>query len=468
MKSLAEVSIELEQDVLGTILLAPNRLDAVRRAVDADEFSEPIHQAIFSTMLSISDMGGIITPTTIKGAIGAQAHADMGGLTLAEYLARLMADAATNSTLSGASSATMVRRIAKLRQIEATTADAAQIIAELGSAADPSRLASDIIGQLDSILSAHSDLGSDRVDAAEAAGRALKAMDEAEARHGAIPGTTWGFSRLDMRTLGMMQGELLILAGRPGMGKTTFGLAAAIRAAQSGAGVAIFSLEMSEVSLAQRAIADLSYRPQSLNPSYFDIRRGAVDPALRRRITAAAEVFGRLPLYIEQEAGLSVAQVIARSRQIKRQLEGRGIPLRVVVIDHIGLLRASNRYAGQRVNEVSEMTAALKAMAKSLNVAVLALSQLNRAVESRDDKRPQLADLRDSGSIEQDADAVFGAYRHAYYIERALKDGENPELQEKLEQCKNEFELIILKQRNGGLGTIRLGIDIACNHLWEP
>lgn len=466
MKSLAEVSIELEQDVLGTLLLAPSRLDAVRRAVDADEFSEPIHQAIFSTMVSISDMGGTITPTTIKGAIGAQAHADMGGLTLAEYLARLMADAATNSTLSGASSATMVRRIAKLRQIEAATADASQIIAELGSAADPSRLASDVMAQLDIVLSAHSDLGTERVDAAEAAGRALRAMDEAERLKGRIPGVTWGFPAVDRMTSGMMPGELLILAGRPGMGKTTFGLAAAIRAAQSGAGVAIFSLEMSEVSLAQRAISDLAFRADAVNVTYFDIRRGFVPQALRDRVNKAAEAFGRLPLMIEQESGLSVAQVMARSRQIARTLAARGAPLKVVVIDHIGLLRASSRYAGQRVNEVSEMTAALKAFAKNMGVAVLALSQLNRGVEGREDKRPQLSDLRDSGSIEQDADAVFGAYRHAYYLERAMGDQENADLKAELEQCKHSFELLVLKQRNGAVGRIPLGIDVACNHLW--
>jgi replicative DNA helicase len=305
------------------------------------------------------------------------------------------------------------------------------------------------------------------VDAAEAANRALKAMDEAERLKGRIPGTTWGFPSLDNRTLGMMPGELLILAGRPGMGKTTFGLAAAVRAARSGAGVAIFSLEMSEVSLAQRAIADLAYRPDGVKVTYFDIRRGFVHDSLRSRVTKAAEEFGSLPLIIEQEAGLTVAQVAARSRQIARTLALRGHPLKVIVIDHIGLLRASSRYAGQRVNEVSEMTASLKALAKSMGVTVLALSQLNRGVESREDKRPQLSDLRDSGSIEQDADAVFGAYRAAYYLERAAKEGD-PDIQSQLELCKNQFEIIILKQRNGGLGTVKLGVDVACNAIWEP
>ena len=161
-----------------------------------------------------------------------------------------------------------------------------------------------------------------------------------------------------------------------------------------------------------------------------------------------------------------MAQVAARARQIGRTLAIRGAPLKVIVIDHIGLLRASSRYAGQRVNEVSEMTAALKALAKSMGVSVLALSQLNRGVESREDKRPQLSDLRDSGSIEQDADAVFGAYRHAYYLERAMGDQENPELKAQLEQAKHSFELIVLKQRNGAVGKIPLAIDVACNHIW--
>lgn len=466
MKPLLDTSVELEQDIIGTILLAPNRIDAIRRVIEPGEFAEPVHRAIFEAMVTLTDTGGTITPTTLRAAMGAQTQKDIGGMTLAEYLARLMADATANSTLSGASSAMMLRKVAKLRQIEEAAAQAATLLQEAGSAADPARVASELMGALDVVLSAHSDSGNDRVDAAEAATRAIKAMEEAERLKGKIPGTTWGFPAVDRMTSGMMPGDLLILAGRPGMGKTTFGLAAAIRAAQSGAGVAIFSLEMSEISLAQRAIADLAYRPDAINVTYFDIRRGFVPQNARNRITAAAEAFGRLPLIIEQEAGLSVAQVAARSRQIARTLAIRGAPLKVIVIDHIGLLRASSRYAGQRVNEVSEMTAALKALAKSMGVAVLALSQLNRGVEAREDKRPQLSDLRDSGSIEQDADAVFGAYRHAYYLERALGDQENPELKAQLEQAKHSFELLVLKQRNGAVGKIPLAIDVACNHIW--
>lgn len=466
--SLSDTSVELEQDILGTILLSPSRLDAIRRTVSPDEFSEPIHQAIFEAMLSVADGGGQVSPLTIRGAMGAQADTDIGGMTIGQYLARIMTDATANSTLSGVSSAGMVRRIAKLRGIEDAVVEASQAIQQLGSAANPAQVASDLLSRLDVILSAHSDSGNDRVDSAEAASRALKAMDEAERLKGAIPGTTWGFPSVDRMTSGMLPGELLVLAGRPGMGKTTFGLASAVRAARSGAGVAIFSLEMSEVSLAQRAIADLAYRPDRKNATYFDIRRGYVVGLQREAVAKAAEEFGRLPIIIEQEAGLSVAQVAARTRQIARTLAARGNPLKVVVIDHIGLLRASNRYAGQRVNEVSEMTAALKAMAKTMGVSVLALSQLNRAVESREDKHPQLADLRDSGSIEQDADAVFGAYRHAYYIERAMGDEENADLKAELDQCKNLFELLVLKQRNGAVGRLTLGIDVACNHIWQP
>lgn len=466
MSNLLNSSIELEQDVLGTILLAPNRMDAIRKVIDPADFAEPIHRAIFEAMTTLVDTGGTITPTTIRAALGALAHSDLGGLTIAEYIARLMADAGLNSTLSGVSSAVMLRRVAKLIQIEQVATETAQTVLEAGSAADPAKIAAELMGALDSVLSAHSDSGNDRVDAAEAATRAIKAMEEAERLKGKIPGTTWGFPAVDKMTSGMMPGELLILAGRPGMGKTTFGLAAAIRAAQSGAGVAIFSLEMSEISLAQRAIADLAYQENGVNISYFDIRRGFIGSQFRQRITKAAEAFGRLPLIIEQEAGLSVAQVAARSRQIARTLALRGAPLKVIVIDHIGLLRASSRYAGQRVNEVSEMTAALKALAKSMGVSVLALSQLNRGVESREDKRPQLSDLRDSGSIEQDADAVFGAYRPAYYLERAMGDEANDDLKAQLEQCKNSFDLLVLKQRNGGVGTIHLAIDVACNHIW--
>lgn len=220
-----------------------------------------------------------------------------------------------------------------------------------------------------------------------------------------------------------------------------------------------YSLEMGDIELSQRMIADEIFDDGRM--TYWQIRSGRFHESAFQRITEAAERLSRLPLVIEQQPGLSVSQIAARARQRKR----RG-KLDFMVVDHLGLIASSGRYSGSRVNEIGEMTAGLKGLAKELDCAVFLLAQLNRAVEGREDKRPRLADLRESGSIEQDADAVIMLYRKAYYLERSEPAAGSAEFlvwQKEMEDCHNELHLGIEKNRAGPVGSVKVFCDIGCN-----
>ncbi len=192
--------------------------------------------------------------------------------------------------------------------------------------------------------------------------------------------------------------------------------------------------------------------------------RGLSDNALLRLLNAERSC-AEIPLWIEQQVGLTLAQIAARARQMRLRAERQGIPLAAIVVDHIGLIRPSKRYAGNRVQEMTEISSGLKGLAKELGIPVLGLSQLNREVERRPDKRPLLSDLRESGSIEQDADVVLGLFREAYYLEHRVDLSD--EEQDRLARCQNELEIEILKQRSGPTNRIVCFCDIACNVLAE-
>jgi replicative DNA helicase len=273
-----------------------------------------------------------------------------------------------------------------------------------------------------------------------------------------ISGVTTGLRDLNKKLGGLQPSDLLILAGRPSMGKTSLATNIAFNAAtayarsggKEGAPVAFFSLEMSAEQLATRILAEVSEVPSE------KIRKGEVKDTEFRRFVEASQQLASLPFHIDDTPALSIAQVRTRSRRLKRQF-GLGL----IVIDYLQLLRGSSG-AENRVLEISEVTRGLKALAKELSVPVLALSQLSRAVESRDDKRPQLSDLRESGTIEQDSDVVMFVFREEYYIERKQPTEGTPEhltWQAEMERAHNVAEVIIGKQRHGPVGTVKLHFE---------
>ena len=288
----------------------------------------------------------------------------------------------------------------------------------------------------------------------------------AHKRKGQLAGISTGLVDLDSKLGGLHKSDLLILAGRPSMGKTSlatnvaFNVARAYRrgtlsdgaeGAVEGGAVGFFSLEMSAEQLATRVLSDASEIPSER------VRKGDLTEEEFQRFAAAARELEACPLYIDDTPALPIAQLAARARRLKRT---HGLDL--IMVDYLQLVRPGSA-KDSRVNEVSEITQGLKAIAKELDVPVIALSQLSRQVESREDKRPQLADLRESGSIEQDADVVMFVFREEYYKERE-KPGDHDldamaSWQEEMEKLHGRAEVIIGKQRHGPIGTVELAFD---------
>jgi replicative DNA helicase len=285
-------------------------------------------------------------------------------------------------------------------------------------------------------------------------------------RDGGLSGTATGLTDLDHKMGGLQRSDLVIIAGRPGMGKTALATNIAFNIARAYEGEALpdgthrtknggivgfFSLEMSSEQLATRVIAEQS------GVASYKIRRGDINEADFHRITEAARQMQTVPFYIDQTGGLSIAQLTARARRLKRQ---RGLD--VLVVDYIQLLSGSRSRNENRVQELTEITTGLKALAKELNVPILALSQLSRQVESRDDKRPQLSDLRESGSIEQDADVVLFVFREEYYLaNKKPREGTEEFLnwEREMERAHGRAEVIIGKQRHGPTGTVDVSFE---------
>ncbi|EHK56977.1 replicative DNA helicase, partial [Allomesorhizobium alhagi] len=293
------------------------------------------------------------------------------------------------------------------------------------------------------------------------------AVDMANAaymRDGHLSGIATGLRDLDRRMGGLQPSDLIVLAGRPGMGKTSlatniaFNIAHPYEPAQQADGsfkaanggvIGFFSLEMSSEQLATRIISEQTEIPSS------KIRRGEITETDFEKLVACSQTMQKIPLFIDQTGGISIAQLAARARRLKRQ---RGLD--VIVIDYIQLMQGSSAKASQnRVQEITEITTGLKALGKELGVPIIALSQLSRQVESRDDKRPQLSDLRESGSIEQDADVVLFVYREEYYLKnKEPKPGtlEYTQWETDMNEVRGKAEVIIAKQRHGPTGTVSL------------
>jgi replicative DNA helicase len=222
---------------------------------------------------------------------------------------------------------------------------------------------------------------------------------------------------------------------------------------------------MTAQELTARAIANLCYDAGHLI-AYSNILNGKISDADYEHIEDARRLLHAIPFVIEEQPALTVSQIAARARKEQQRLERQDATLDIVVVDHVHIVAATNRYEGARVHEVSEISAGLKALAKELQIPMLALAQLNRQVENREDKRPELRDLRDSGSIEQDADAVIFAYGEEYYCQKLCDDpGEEVVRKERLSRARNTLELIVAKQRNGPTETVRVHFDAACNHI---
>jgi len=450
-------SIDAEQQLLGAVLLSADALDAVENIVTADDFYEPVHRFLFAQFIKGKTEGRRITLGLAQAMLTDEVKStDIGGLTVSRYLARMAAEATT--TVNAPDFARVILECADRRRLLDVSASLAAAAKSSDSA--PATLATDCIEQLDAVAARYSAGHVAPVSAAVASARSVERMQLAMANMGRITGVTTGIRLLDEQLNGWQRGNFIILAGRPGMGKSGLIISSARQSAERGTSALLFSLEMTAEDVTDRMLADAVYRSRAPIP-YSDIGRGRLTDVQADRVRAAQEDFRQLSIRIDPQGGLSAAQIAARARKHKHLLERQGRTLDLVVVDHLHIMRASNRYAGNRVAEVTEISSALKALAKELNAPVVALAQLSRQVENRDDKRPTMADLRDSGSLEQDADAILFVYREGYYLQQAAGD----DASERLAQVRRKVEVHVAKHRGGPTGRIDLFFDVASNAL---
>lgn len=441
-------NIEAEQALLGAILINNQAYGMVSGLVGPEHFFEPIHREIYRLAGDLIVEGKTATPITLKPLLGDVTIADMP---IGKYLVALAANSTT--IINAPDYARHVFEFWQLRRI----AEITSAIPVVGTT--PSQAVADKWRELDA-LRAHSIASVDERDKVGAF--ALKVSEKVMAPQSAeiVPST--GFSDLD-RFIGggYRPGRLIVAAGRPGMGKSVFGIASARRVALKGYGVVYFSLEIDGEEVAARTIA-ASLAMTSAPIEYSKILARDLSDWQKQKVHEAAQNLGRLPMEIDATGGVSMFEIDARVRMCADAWARRQVKLGLVVIDYLGLVRPSDRYKGRKVDELGEIAWASKQLAKRFGCAVLLLSQLNRAVEGRDDKRPTMADLRDSGNIEEHADIVALLYRPAYYDERDLKvrDGD-PDAVAAADARRNDLEVGLGKNRLGPTIAIKLHADVA-------
>jgi len=455
-------NIEAEQALLGAILVNNEAFYRVSDFLEARHFYEPVHQKIFELSSQLVRAGKVASPVTLKTFL--PADADIGGLTVSQYLARLAAEATT--VINAQDYGRTIYDLSVRRALIVIGEDMVNEAYDAPVDFAPAKQIEEAERRLYEVAESGRYEGGFQAFA-QALTTAVDMAAKAYQRDGKLSGIATGLNDLDARMGGLQPSDLIIVAGRPGMGKTALATNIAYNIAKAWQGevrpdghittvnggiVGFFSLEMSAEQLATRIIAERTGIPSST------IRRGGISEQDFEVIRDVSLELQNMKFFVDETGGLSIAQLAARARRLKRQ---RGLDL--LVIDYIQLLQGSSRRGQEnRVQEITEITTNLKALAKELQVPVIALSQLSRQVESRDDKRPQLSDLRESGSIEQDADVVLFVYREEYYLQnKEPRPGAEEHLKWQIEMANvhGKAEVIIAKQRHGPTGTVQLQFD---------
>lgn len=452
-------NLKAEQYLLGSLLSNNEGINRIGDYLRVEHFYEGVHRRIYEAIHIFYDRGVVATPVTLKNHFDKdEALTELGG---ADYLANLASMASTVINLEDY--AKVIHGLAVRRHL----IEIGETVVNDAYDDEIERSAED---QIESAEQSLFDLASSGLTSKgftslkESLSAAIQTADKAHKRKDKVSGVHTGFRDMDGLLGGFQKSDLLILAGRPSMGKTALAVNMALKAAESfldkkseeegqeeGFSVGVFSLEMSAEQLAARLIAMESGVDSS------KMRMGMLSDDDFSKLVKANNRLHRLPLFIDDTPALSISALRTRSRRLKRKNN-----LGFIIVDYLQLVRGSARSDGNRVQEVSEVTQGLKAIAKELDVPVIALSQLSRAVESREDKRPQLSDLRESGSIEQDADVVMFIFREEYYLARSepknedVNDPGRQAWQERMIQCQNVTDVIVAKQRNGPIGTVQL------------
>ena len=442
-------NIEAEQSVIGSILLSNEIFDDINILIRSNNFYDPMHQKIFSAIEKLIYSGTLANPITLKNYF----ENEKDELNVPDYLVKIT-KFSTSSRQAIEYSKLIYDLFVKRELIKIS-----ENIIDIAKLNDLDHDGQSIIENFEKSLFDLAEKGSfssSIVKFDEAMKMTIEMASSAYKNEEGIVGVPSGLTDLDDRLGGMHKSDLLIIAGRPSMGKTALATNIAFNAAKKiqndgrKSSIAFFSLEMSSEQLSTRILAEQSRIKSN------DIRRGRISEEQFDKFIETSKNISELPLYIDETPAISIAALSNRARRIKR-LYG----LDMVVVDYIQLMKAANFKEG-RVQEISAITKGLKALAKELSVPVLALSQLSRAVELRDNNKPQLSDLRESGSIEQDADVVMFVYREAYYLEKLEPRPatvEHAEWQAKMSEVSNLAEIMISKQRHGPTGNIMLEFE---------
>ncbi|GGC42240.1 replicative DNA helicase [Novosphingobium marinum] len=462
-------NIEAEAAFLGAVLIDNRVIEELPKQLTAKHFFEPIHARIYERILQLLDRKAVVTPVTLKPYFESdEALKDLGGV---GYLARLTADG--QGLLAPRELAEQIYDLALLRELISVGRNLVESAMDTSESVEPMQQVEQAEAALYSVAE-----GAATQNEAQSFGiatrTAITAIERAFNSGGHIAGKTTGLTTVNEKIGGLHDSDLIILAGRPGMGKTSLATNIAFNAADRlrrdlddgiekeesvGAATAFFSLEMSADQLATRILAEQS------GISSEALRMGKISREDFQQLSYASQRLAELPLYIDDTPALSIAALRTRARRLKRRHD-----IGLIVVDYLQLLQGTQRANDNRVNEISEISRGLKTLAKELNVPVIALSQLSRAVEQRDDKRPMLSDLRESGSIEQDADMVWFVFREDYYVaaKEPKRPNENDDAKvhedhakwaDEMERVYGLAELIVAKQRHGATGKVRLRFE---------
>ena len=457
-------NLEAEAAFLGAVLIDNRVVEELQTPIRPEHFFEPLHERIYERSLALMERNATASPVTLRPHFEAdEALKELGG---PKYLAQLTANGA--GLLAPRELAQQIYDLALLRELVSVGRGLVEGALDTSEETDP----------MDRISQAEADLfrvaegaatGNEAATFRDAALEAIKMVEAAMNSGGGLSGKTTGMDSIDRKTAGLHDSDLIILAGRPGMGKTALATNIAFNCAEEhlkwqqeggehnyGAPAAFFSLEMSADQLATRILAEQS------EVSSEALRSGKLSRDDFQKLSFASQRLAELPLYIDDTPALTIGGLRTRARRLKRRHD-----IGLIVVDYLQLLQGSGRANDNRVNEISEISRGLKTLAKELSVPVIALSQLSRAVEQREDKRPMLSDLRESGSIEQDADMVWFVYRDDYYLEAIKPDfpteNSTPEAiekyrawEEQYEQVKNRASVNVAKQRHGSTGIVPL------------
>ena len=446
-------NIEAEQAVIASILVSNDIYDEISPILNPQKFFDPIHVKLYETIEKLISKGLLANPITLKNHFeNNEGLKELGGQ---EYLIKITKF--STSVKQAIDYANIVQEMHVRRELIKISQS---VLDEASTNADVSTSGVEIIQNAEKSLFDLAERGhfnQSFIKFESALKQTIEMAKSAYQNDEGIVGVPTGLTDLDARLGGMHKQDLIIIAGRPSMVKTALATNIAFHAAKNiekkgtKSTVAFFSLEMSSEQLSTRILSEQSKIRSN------DIRRGKVSEKEFEQFIETSKNIFELPLYIDETPAVTIATISNRSRRIKR-LFG----LELIVIDYIQLMKSSRKMEFNRVQEISEITQGLKALAKELNVPVLALSQLSRQVEHRDDKKPQLADLRESGSIEQDADVVMFIFREAYYLERkepTLGSIEHAEWQQKMNEISSLADIMISKQRHGPTGNVKVEFE---------